>query len=551
MLRILPLGGWGKVTQNMYLYEYQNEILIVDCGIGFPDHFMPGVDILLPDVKPLLDRLESGAQIVGLVLTHGHDDHIAATGYLLPNLPDFSIFASPLTAGFASDRIKEGGIQRDITVLSDGQPVQIGTHFKVESLAVTHSVPDTKHFAITTPQGVVYHGTDFKLDDHPVDGKGPDYEKMKQLGEQGLLLAALDCLRVEMDEPVPSESSVGPAILEEMKGVAGKVVVTMMSSHIHRIQQTVDAAQAEGRKIVFVGRSVEQNIKVATQLGLLKIKQGGLFDKTDINEYRPDELCIIIAGSQGQEGSSLIRAVMGEHREVKLSSQDKVIFSADAIPGNEVNFYAAIDELARQDIEVAYPAINSNLHQSGHGSAPEQRKVLELLKPKFVMPIGGSDRHRRLFLERVAQPLGYQSDQVLRPDTGEVLGVTPDQVKVVDQVSITAQTVDGKGVGDVGPLVLSDRRAMGEAGVIVLVIPRQNKDLLLNKIHVVSRGFVFMGDSQEVIKYIKDRVAQIVSSFKKLPKDGELARAIDKRLSRSLYKIIQREPVVLTEFVDI
>lgn len=550
-LKIIPLGGMGRVTQNMYLYEYDQEIMIVDCGIGFPDVQMFGVDIILPDISYLLKEIAAGKKIVGMVLSHGHDDHIAATGYLLPELPDFPIYASPLTAGFAELRMRDGGAEREITVMSDGQVYQLGENFSVEGLAVTHSVPDTKHLIIKVPGSTVYHGTDFKLDDAPVDGVKTDLERIKRVGVEGVDLALLDCLRVEREERIPSESTTGPVIEEAIASTQGKSIATMMSSHIHRIQQTVDAAIQNGRKVAFIGRSVEQNVQVALELGKLDIPPGSLIDKNDLDQYPDRELCIIIAGSQGQEGSSLVRAVFGEHRQISIHDQDKVIFSADAIPGNEVPFYRAIDELSHNRVEVIYPAVTPNLHQSGHASADEQREVLGLLKPKFVMPIGGSDRHRVRFVSRVAQEVGLEENQVLLPDTGEIVHLVSGVARIKDKVEINPQTVDGLGIGDVGPQVLADRKALSESGMIVIVIPKRNNKLRLREMKVISRGFVFMKEADEVVAYIKERTAEIIGSMGKKAKEAEMRTAVEKRLGRSLNKIIRRQPMIVTVVVNL
>ena len=545
-LEIVPLGGMGKVTQNMYLYIYQNEILIVDCGIGFPDNYMPGVDILIPDTYYLLSLLEEGKKIVGMLLTHGHDDHIAATPYILPELPgDFPIFASPLTAGFAMQRMSDGKVKRKIKIIKDKKPFKVGQFFTLTAYAMTHSVPDTKHFTIETPEGIVYHGTDFKLDKNPVDGVTPDYDSFRDLGQKNVLAMLVDCLRVEREGWTPSESTTGPAIEETMKDTKGKFIITLMSSHIHRIQQTVDAAQKHGRKVAFIGRSVEQNIEIALQLQKLNIPTGMLVDKKDMDNYKDNQLCAIIAGSQGQEGSSLMRAIFGEHRSIQINPQDKVVFSADAIPGNELNYFGAIDELANNGIKVIYPDIMPNLHQSGHAGAAEQTELVSLIKPKYVMPIGGANRHRTLFKDRVAQPLGYDDKRILLPGNGEVVSFTQGQYSIKKKFEIRPRMVDGKGIGDVGPVVLADRRALGEAGIIVLVMPRIKGQLDLKNMLVVSRGFVFMKEAEEVIAFIEKETAKIVKNFKGRANDQKIKQAIERKLSRKLYKIIQREPLIV------
>lgn len=552
-IRLIPLGGMGKVTQNMYLYEYDNEILIFDCGIGFPDMYMPGVDILIPDISYLLRRVEEGATIVGMVLTHGHDDHIAATPYILPELPDFPIYASPLTAGFAENRMQEMESPRKVTVLKDKEWIKIGSSFEIMPMAVTHSVPDTRHFVIKTPEGRIYHGTDFKLDKNPVDGVMSDFETMEQAGKDGIDLMLMDCLRVEKDEWVKSESMCGPVIEDAMQNVEGKILVTLMSSHLHRIQQTIDAAVKMNRKVVFVGRSVEQNMDVAIALKKVNIPQGVVIDKKKIESVKDSQLCVIIAGSQGQEGSSLMRAVYGDHPIIRITPRDKVIFSADAIPGNEIPYYAAVDELFSNGIDVVYPTLAPDIHQSGHASAPEQLKLLNLVKPKFVMPIGGADRHRVLFKQRVAAKAGYNDKQVLIPQSGEVIMLKDGKISYPEQIVIRGRAVDGLGVGDVGPRVISDRLALGNAGMIVLALPRDAKtrEFDLRRMSVISRGFVYMQEADEVVKFIKDQAANFLSDINPKMKDGEIRGKLERRISRKLFKVIRREPMVVVAFIDV
>lgn len=545
-LEIVPLGGMGKVTQNMYLYVYENEILIVDCGIGFPDHYMPGVDILIPDIFYLLKLLEQGKKIVGMLLTHGHDDHIAATPYILPNLPaDFPIYASSLTSAFAKQRMSDGGVKREVTVIQDNKSFQVGQAFTITPYAMTHSVPDTKHFTIDTPEGTIYHGTDFKLDKNPVDGVKPNYELLKKVGEKGIMCMLIDCLRVERQEWTLSESTTGPAIEKSMVDTKGKFIITLMSSHIHRIQQAVDAAQAHGRKVVFIGRSVEQNVDVALGIGKLNISQDMIIDKRDMDDYQDSQLCVIIAGSQGQEGSSLMRAVYGEHRAIRINPQDRVVFSANAIPGNQLNYYGAIDELAKNQVEVIYPDIMPNLHQSGHAGAAEQTELVSIIKPKYVFPIGGQDRHRVLFKKRVALPLKIKDKEILLPNDGEVVSFSKGNFSINRKFHIKPKMVDGKGIGDVGPVVLADRLALSEAGIIVVVIPRIKGQLDLKKMLVVSRGFVFMKEADEVIGFIKEETAKVVSKSKGQQSDSKLKQAIERKLSQKLYKIIKREPLIV------
>jgi ribonuclease J len=553
-LKILPLGGMGKVTQNMFLYEYDDEIMIVDCGIGFPDTYMPGVDVLIPDIAYLLRQLEDGKRIVGMVLSHGHDDHIAALPYLMPNLPDFTVYGSPLTIGFAEQRLRDGKMDVDLQVIEGTQTVKLSENFSFQLFQVTHSVPDTRHVVIHTPEGIIYHGSDFKLDPAPVDNQLSDVKSMAELADQNVLCMMVDCLRVESKDWVKSESTTGPAIESIMATTNGKFVMTLMSSHLHRIQQTVDAAEKHGRKVIFIGRSVEQNVEIAIKLGHLIVPKGMMLDKRDIEQWSDDKLCLIVAGSQGQEGSSLTRAIFGEHPILRITNRDSVVFSADAIPGNEIAYYGAIDELSRNKIHVVYPAVMPEIHRSGHASAPEQREVVGLVKPRYLMPIGGADRHRNKFVEEVSTPLGFSEDKVLIPESGDVLSFSNGNVRVEETVSLRPQIVDGLGVGDVGPVVLSDRRTLGQAGIVVVVVNRRNGRFQLDHITVVSRGFVFMKEADDVISFIEQSVVETIegeTKTNKRPNDEGLKRMIEKRLARKLYKVIRREPMIVPVFIDL
>ncbi len=550
-LKIIPLGGMGNVTQNMYVYEYENEMLIFDCGIGFPNQYMPGVDVMIPDITYLLEEVEAGKEIVGMVLTHGHDDHIGALPYLLKEMPDFPIYASALTAGFAENRMKDSGSEREVQVITDNQIFAIGKHFKIEAFPMTHSVPDTRHFGVHTPEGLIYHGTDFKIDLQPVDGILPDFDTISRLGKEGVLCMLMDCLRVERQDWSKSESAVFPAIEESMLDVEGKYIMTLMSSHIHRIQQTVNAAAKLGRKVTFIGRSVEQNVDVALKLKKLFIPQGMLINKRDMDQYSDGELCIIIAGSQGQEGSSLMRAVYGEHPVLQIKAKDRVVFSSDAIPGNEIPYFEAIDELSRNGVRVLYPDIIPNLHQSGHGGAMEQQMMIALVKPKYLFPMGGQDRHREKFHELVAEKMGYKDNQILIPGHGDVLEFSAGKPEVVDHLNLQPRLVDGLGVGDVGRAVLSDRQALGREGMIVLVIPRHQGHLDAKSVNIISRGFVFMQEAQEVIKFLKETTIEIVDELGVEAKDEDIKKALERRISRRLNKIIRRTPMILPVIIEV
>jgi ribonuclease J len=547
-LKIIPLGGMGTVAQNMFVYQYEDELLIIDCGIGFPDIYTPGVDILIPDITYLKEQVSQGKKIVGLIFSHGHDDHIAALPYLIKDLPQFPIYASTLTAAFATERFSETSFEPNMKVIEDKKPLSLGQHFKITSFAITHSVPDTKHFFIETPEGLTYHGSDFKLDENPVDGVKSDLKFIeKYSGKINLML--MDCLRVERLERTRSESSVGPHLEEELKTTKGKFIVTLMSSHIHRIQQVVNLAEKYHRKVAFVGRSVEKNALISKKLNKLKDGSNVIINRKKIKNYQDGELILIVAGSQGQEGSSMMRAVYGMHPQIQIKKTDKVVFSADAIPGNELSYYQVIDELSLNKVDVVYPQIKPGIHASGHASSLEQKELLSLVKPKYVMPIGGSNRHRRLFVKRVALKCGLQDSQILIPNDGDIINQTKDKVFIDGKIEIKPQLVDGFGVGDVGPVVISDRQILGTEGIIVILLKKDvNNQIKKNFIEIITRGFVFVKESEDIMDFIREKTRYALSLLKK----GDFSEAefeVQRKLARSIKALTGRQPMIYVKVI--
>lgn len=545
-LRIVPVGGMGDVTKNMFVYEYGNDLLLVDCGIGFPESSMLGVDVLIPDVSYVKTKVEQGARIVGMCLTHGHDDHIAALPYVIPTLPDFDIYASELTAAFAMARMQDGGVEKEVHVAPYTQQISLGS-FKVEFVHVTHSVPHTTHLLIDTPEGLVYHGSDFKFDLSPVDGKLPDFTAIARAGQKGVLCLLSDCLRVERTNWSPSESILKETFIREIADCRGKYIVTLMSSNLHRIQSLAEVCQEFRRKMVFVGRSVEQNVDVASRLGVLSIPRKMIVHKKQMDQYRDDELCVVVAGSQGQPGSSLVRAVYGEHPLLTVHPHDKVVFATEPIPGNETNVYEAIDELSRNRIDVAYSEVDTGLHVSGHAGATEQQLLIALTKPRYLLPIGGNDRHRVEY-QKLAVKMGYKEDEVLLPENGVVIELSSQMAKEAEKLTLKSLMVDGLGVGDVGNIVLSDRKQMAEEGMVVIIIPQRHGVYDADNLKVASRGFVFMGHSDEIVRTIKDEVARILTEG---GDEVELKRKIERKLSKKMDEVIGRRPLVLPVFMNI
>ena len=549
MLKILPLGGLGNVTKNMFAYETEGKILLVDCGIGFPDENMPGVDLLIPDASWLSDKKD---RIVGMVLTHGHDDHIAGLPYILPQLGNtFQIFGSPLTVAFAKSRLKEFQLAAALTVIDDNKPIVLGP-FTVHSIKVTHSIPDSRHYVIETKSERVYHGSDFKIDLTPVDGIKPDLNKIAQFGKLGITLLLSDSLRSEKEGYSLSESTLTDTFEREIRGTRGKFVVTTMSSNVHRIQQAVNVASAHNRKIAFIGRSIEQNIRDAQALGMFKLPKNMVVDKRAIRNLPAKALCLIIAGSQGQPGSSLVRAAEAEHSLVQLTAGDKVVFSSDPIPGNESAVYSTIDTLSRLGIEVVYPDVNDNLHVSGHASSGELMLLMELTKPRFLLPIGGTWRHMIQY-RKLAQSMGHKEKDVFLLDSGQTLVVeSAEKARPGEKLQLKNIMVDGLGVGDVGKIVLRDRQTMAEDGVVVAILPiDRNLGKLSGKIELISRGFVYMKESQDLMTQAVKYVEEV---FAKRPSTTDWAGTKDtiaNSLQQFFWSKTNRSPMILPVIIEV
>lgn len=545
-ISIIPLGGIGNVNKNLYVYEYNQSILLVDCGIGFPDPNMLGVDILVPDVRYLKGKED---RIVGMLLTHAHDDHIAGLPYILPQLKsNFPIYGSPLTLGFAQDRLKEFGIKANFKKLPD-QQFSLGP-FNIQDIYVTHSVPDSRHFIISTTAGTIYHGGDFKFDLSPVDGRLPELQKIAALSKNGITALLSDCLNAEVTNYSKSESELRAGFEQEVRGVKGKVIFTIVSSNIHRIQQIADVANTFHRKLAFIGRSIENNVKTAQRLGFLKLPNI-VINKRAIKKYPPEKLCLLVAGSQGQIGSSLNRAAEGEHALVSIKPADKVIFSSDAIPGNEQNVYATIDSIAKIGANVVYSDI-VDLHASGHSSAIEQKILITLTKPKQLIPIGGT-YHHMIAYRNLARSLGYSDKNIHLMDNGQIMKVSRNKAWVDQTLKLQNIMVDGLGVGDVGNVVLRDRQKMSEDGIVVIMVPvSQQTGQVTGGIDLISRGFVYIKESQALIKSIKDRAASC------LPKKEQVVTnwpSVRKRIENTVEKLIfdttERRPLLLTVVIEV
>lgn len=421
-LKIISLGGWGKVTQNLFVYQYQNEILVVDCGVGFPNEESPQGDLLVADDTYLV---ENQNKIRGIVITHGHEDHFGGLPFVLPKFNrQIPIYASRLTAALIKEKLDEYHQEAKINIIDSRKKVDLG-NFHLDFVYVTHSIPDTFNLAIKTPIGTVFHASDFKFDWTPVMGPISDVGKIATIGNQGVICLLSDSLRSEKPGYTLSESMVEDSLEREIRDCQGKVFITTMSSNVSRWQQALNVSVKYGRKVALIGMSIEKIFKIADQLNYLRIPKGILVGIEEINSLPRNKICLFVAGSQAQTGSALDRIVSGEFREIQVEQDDKVIFSADYIPGNELAIHKLIDGLSRLGAAVSYSEILDDLHVSGHAAQAELSLMIGLVRPQFLVPIGGAFRQMRQF-EILAQRMGYPEEQVILPDKNDTIEITSD-----------------------------------------------------------------------------------------------------------------------------
>src|SRR3989344_6116385 len=553
-LSLIPLGGIGDVTKNMYLYEYNDQILIVDCGLGLADETMLGVDLLLPDISYLLNSAKQNKKrIVGMLLTHGHEDHIGALPFLLPQLPDFPIFATPLTAAFANAKLKDFKAQKRVQTVKFNEPEKSIGSFRFSFIPVTHSVSDTSHIFIKTPVGNFYHGSDFKFDDTPSDGKKSDYAKISQLASQGTMCLLSDCLGAERAGRTQSDIGLLEHFNREMRECKGKFIVTTYSSNIARLNQIIKASVDNGRRICFVGRSLIRNREVAGDLGYLNLKKDIEVEIDNLKNHADNKLTLIVAGSQGQENSALTRIANGEHRDVKLREEDVIVFSSDPIPGNETSVYELVDTLTRRGVRVIYSPVTRDFHVSGHGSLDELSQLIKLVKPKKLIPIGGQFRHMFAY-RKLAEKLGYKKSDVFLMEDGQELIFAQGDVKLGRRIPIKNVYVDEMSGEELESFVLRDRQKLSEAGIIIILaeVDAGNGQLVGNP-DVIVRGLApsaydskrlnsrLMQDFHKALNPRKARVTNWIYIRKLI---GEVAE-------RRIYKDLRRRPLVLPVVIEV
>ena len=539
----MALGGLGEIGLNMAAFEYGEDIVIVDCGLMFPEPYMLGIDVVIPDISYLLERTD---KIRAILLTHGHEDHIGALPYVLRDINP-PIYGTALTLGFVKEKLKEYELDQkvDLRVVKPRQKVQLG-QFEVEFIRVAHSIVDGCALAIGTPEGVVIHTGDFKLDQTPVDGELTDLATFSRYGEAGVLALFADSTNVEREGYTLSERLVGDAFDEIFPNCSGRVIVAAFSSNIHRVQQVVHAAEKSGRKVLLNGRSMIGNVQIARELGYLKIPDGLLIDLKELPRLPKEQVCMITTGSQGEPRSSLIRIAMDDHKQIKLERGDTVILSSRFIPGNEKTISDLMNHLYRRGAEVIHEKV-SEVHVSGHASQEELKLLHNLVKPRFFVPVHGEYRHL-VKHSQLAQKVGTPEERCILAVNGDVILFSNDEACIVDHVNTGRVFVDGKGVGDVGNVVLKDRKHLSEDGMVVVIIGiNQVSGEIIYGPDIVSRGFVFEDDSQQYLEEARKVVLDTLAlmSAETMTDWSEVKLEVRRVLRRLFNKTLERRPVIL------
>jgi len=548
-LKIIALGGLNEIGKNLTVYEYGADIIIVDCGLGFPDDDMYGVDIVIPDITYLV---QNSSKIRGIILTHGHEDHIGALPYVMRDI-NVPIYATPLTAGLTEIKLAEHGLMENtkLEVKKPGDIIKLGC-FKVELIHANHSIHDTVSLAIKTPVGTIIQTGDFKVDTTPVSGDMIDLARLGELGKRGVLALLSDSTNVEKPGYSVSERKVGERFDELFNDCDQRIIVTTFSSNVHRIQQVIDCSAKYGRRVAITGRSMENILRVSMELGCVSIPDGLLMDLSRINNLPPEKTVIITTGSQGEPMSALYRIAFSGHRQIEIQSGDRVIIAASAVPGNEKTINRVIDELFKRGAEVIYDKV-SELHVSGHAYQEELKMILALTKPKFFIPVHGETRHLSNHA-KLAKQMGIKSSNIILADIGQVIELSGKNIIKKGTVPSGKVLVDGTGVGDVASVVLRDRKHLAQDGMLVVIITLSSEDgSLVSEPDIITRGFVYVKESEELIQELKNIVMSTLENnvTSKVTDWTSLKRAIKSDLSEYLYKKTKRKPMILPTVTEI
>lgn len=550
-LVVFALGGVGEIGKNMYVVQYGNDIVVIDAGLKFPEEDMLGVDIVIPDIGYLIDNRD---KVRGILLTHGHEDHIGGLPYVLKQL-DVPVYGTKLTLGLVEAKLKEAGMLGDtkrIQIHPDSE-VQLGV-FKASFFRTNHSIPDSVGICLDTPEGLVVHTGDFKFDQTPVNGQYADLHRMAEIGRRGVTLLMSDSTNVERPGYTGSEKSVGAALEEIFRKAKQRVVVATFASNVHRIQQVIDAAEATRRKVTVIGRSMVNVVNIANELGYLRVPDGMLIEPEEINNYAADKIVVLSTGSQGEPMSALTRMARSTHRKVEILPGDTVIISATPIPGNEKYVGRTVDELYRLGAHVIWgPGSASGVHVSGHGSQEELKLMLNLMKPKFFMPIHGEYRMLKLHGE-LGESVGVDKNNIFVCDIGETVEIQNGVARKGGKVPSGNILIDGLGVGDVGNIVLRDRKLLSQDGILVVVVTLSKQDgTILSGPDIISRGFVYVRESEGLLEEANRIVANTLAKLmsENVSEWASLKTNVKEVLGRFLYEQTKRRPMILPIIMEV
>ncbi len=548
-LKIIPLGGLGEIGKNMTAYEFGGDIIVVDCGMGFPDEDMYGVDIVLPDISYLKANSE---KIRGMILTHGHEDHIGAVPYVLKEL-DMPIYTTPLTAALVELKLEEHELLYNTQIFTKkaGSSFRLGC-FTVEFIHVNHSIPDAVALAIKTPIGTVIHTGDFKIDLTPIAGGMIDIPRLGQLGNEGVLALLSDSTNVEKPGHSDSERKVGESFDKLFNGCDKRIIITTFASNVHRLQTVINVAAKYGRKVGITGRSMENVLRVATVLEYMKIPDNVLMDIEQLNKLPKSQVVIISTGSQGETMSALYRMAFSEHKQVNVDAGDRVIISASAIPGNENTISRVIDELFHKGAEVIYDR-HTDLHVSGHACQEEQKMMLGLVKPKFFIPVHGEYRMLVKHAE-LGKLMGVLPRNIVIAENGKVIELTKKSIKCEDSVQSGAVMVDGSGIGEVGSVVLRDRHKLAEDGMVVVILPySSDAHALISEPEIVTRGFIYVKEAEGLMEELKRVAIESVMACEehKISDWSAIKSRVKNNISGYLYKTTRRSPMILPVITEV
>ena len=548
-LKIISLGGLKEIGKNMTVYEFGEDIIVVDTGMGFPDDDMYGVDIVIPDITYLVKNRD---RVRGIVLTHGHEDHIGAIAYVLRDL-NVPVYATGLTMGLVEIKLQEHGLlqKAKLNKVNAGDTIKLG-RFKVEFIHINHSIADAVSLAIKTPIGTVIHTGDFKIDTTPIDGEMADIARLGALGKKGVLALLSDSTNIEKPGYSMSEKVVGETFNNLFKDCDQRIIVTTFASNVHRVQQVIDCAARYGRKVAVTGRSMENVVRVAHERGYLKIPEGTLMDINKIKSLPPSKIVIMTTGSQGEAMSALYRMAFCSHKQIEIGAGDKVIISASAIPGNERTVARVINELVYLGADVVYDK-TFDLHVSGHACQEELKMMMALTKPKFFIPLHGEYRHLKLHAQ-IAKQMGVPANRIAVSEIGRVIELSSRSIKLTNTVPSGRILVDGTGIGDVGSVVLRDRKHLAQDGMVVAVINISSEDgEILSGPDIITRGFVYVKESEELIAELKDIIYDAVEEcrMKRMLDWATMKSVVKTRLSDYLYKKTKRNPMILPVIMEI